>query len=229
MKYGETMEKIRDSILNIPIDDYKNYIFKRFKKLCGFSECGEIDRDRADEAVLCFWENLSVLKLKAVYSVFSEILKSKVSEFIFFAVSADIGDYYVKKSLAGGNILKEFYFDLTGTAVIDVSRHILKSYFENSDYIKKTGLCVSNAFGPGFFGIEHKEVFRFFKLLDCNKIGLYVNESGVIYPEKSFVGFFVISKNEIFIENDCEHCVGNKNGCFFCEKKYNFQKKIFEN
>ena len=108
---------------------------------------------------------------------------------------------------------------MTCNAVIDISRKILKNIFEDFDFIKNSAFFVSRAFGPGFFGIGPEEISYFFKLIDCRKIGLYLNESGVIYPEKSFVGFFVVSENKIFIENDCESCVGTKDGCFFCGKR----------
>ncbi len=228
---------MKSSVLNIPINKYKDWIFERFKILCGFFETDDIDRDRLKEAILCFWEYFGLLEVKSVYSflddnvfddnniyidkcIFTELLKSNIFKFIFFAVSADTGVYNIKNSFRG-DILKEFYFDLTCTAVIDISRKILKNIFEDFDFIKNLSFFVSNAFGPGFFGIGHKEVFSFFKLIDSDKIGLYLNESGVIYPEKSFIGFFVVSENEIFIGNDCESCVGNKKGCFFCEK-HNF-------
>jgi len=234
------MGKIKNSVLNISIENYKEYVFERFKELCGFFKNTEIDGSRVDEAVLCFWESLNALKVKAVYSffdsdifndndiyineyIFSEILKSNISEFVFFAVSADTGTFDIKKTF-DGNILKEFYFDLTGTSVIDVSRSILKSFFEKFDYVRKSNLFVSKAFGPGFFGMKHKEIFRFFKLLDCDKIGLFLNNSGVIYPNKSFIGFFVISEKKIFIEDDCKNCIGGGNGCFFCEKTTIFRR-----
>ncbi len=229
------MIEIKSYSLDVTIEAYEECVFERFKELCGFFEGTEVDRDRLREAVLCFWEYLSLLQVRAVYSffdanvfadnniyidkrVFSEILKSNVFKIVFFAVSVDTGVYNVKNSFLG-NILKEFYFDLTCNAVIDISRKILKNIFEDFDFIKNSAFFVSRAFGPGFFGIGPEEISYFFKLIDCSKIGIYLNESGVIYPEKSFVGFFVVSENKIFIENDCESCVGTKDGCFFCGKR----------
>ena len=134
----------------------------------------------------------------------------------FFAVCAEDKDGMEKNFLS---VLNDFYRDLTGTAIIDVLRDVLKKYFEKLDYVKKNNFFVSDAVGFGFFGMDYKENFKIFKLLDCDKIGLYINENGVIYPNKSFIGFFIISEKEFSVGNDCKNCIGSKEGCFFCRQK----------
>jgi len=218
------------------MSDFKNEVYERFRELCGFFENPEVDFARKREASFCFEKAFQCFMAKSVYSFFSEndlknncafanngILK-RLSEykilgvFFFGVVAAEKG---INESRG---LLEEFYFDLTGTAVIDVSRDILRDCFFDFCFEEFDEFFISQAFGIGFFGIEHNEIYKFFDVLDCDKINLYLNESGVMKPDKSFVGFFVVSENDILIENDCRDCVGNKTGCLFCKNK----SKVFK-
>lgn len=217
---------MKNIICDINTRDFKELVFDRFKKLCGFFENPNVDTARIDEAVLCFDKYFGNYDVKAIYSFFDKNIfikkeihidenilkgfyKKDIYKFVFFAVSAmDVEN--IKRSF-----LEEFYYDLTGTALIDITKNILKNNILNYN---KNNFFVSDAFGIGFFGIEHKEIFKLFMLLDCGKIGLFINERGIMNPCKSFFGFFIVSEKEIFIENDCVNCVGNRNGCFLCKK-----------
>lgn len=243
------MEDDKNFTLDIPVNDYKNQFFKRFKELCGFFENKASDIRRTNEAVSCFYEYVNSLTVKTVYSFFSrdildkkniyidkyfysELLKANIYKFIVFALCVNTKTQD-EKNMFGKNILKEFYFNLTLSAAVDVSRNILKNTFENRNNIKYKNLFVSNAFGPGFFGMSHKEVFSLFKLLDCGKIGLFIDKYGTLHPDKSFIGFFAVSKEKIVFKNNCKNCIGNKNNCLYCEKcrfdSYNMTNSIHEN
>ena len=221
MNNNEIFNKIDFNILN-----YKDLVFDRFKKLCGFFESDAIDKNRISEAINYFEKSFLNFDVKIKSSFFEEnffekfninindeilkiFLDSIIKGFLVFGIGAFEKNNYKKE-----NLLEEFYFDLTGTAIVDVSREILKTYFQN-EFVQ----FVSEAFGVGFFGIKQEEIYKFFEIMDFSKIGFYLNENFVIYPDKSFIGFFVVSENQIYIKNDCKNCIGKSKGCFFCKNK----------
>lgn len=208
-------------------------IFKRFKEICGIFDNADIDIERKKEAIDIFEKAFYCYKLKGIYSFveknffedenrfYADIVKKNLNVNItgiaFFGVGAFFEniDYSSEKSM-----LEDFYVDVTGTAIIDVARGIFKQKLEKEilEDNKCNGKYISDAFGVGFFGIEHNRIFEIFDMANCCKIGLKINDSGVIEPDKSFVGFFAIS-NEIFSKiNDCKDCIGSRYGCFLCEK-----------
>ena len=219
---------MKNIVWNINIEYFKESIFRRFKELCGFFESSDIDKDRIDEAVFCFEKFFNCFKAKSVYSFFNkdifrknkiyidkntwiEFEKCGVCGFVFFALSIDTDNDKIKYFFQE-SFLKEFYFDWTGTAIIDTARSILKHK------LLKDNFFVSEAFGIGFFRITKEDILRVFQFIDYDKIGLIINERGIMKPDKSFLGFFAISEKEIIISNDCSNCIGNKRGCFLCKK-----------
>jgi len=227
--WGIKMTNVKNVLSAFSSKEFKDKTALRFRELCGFNQNNNIDCNRKIEAEQCFEKSFECLSAKGIYSFFdknifdyknifinrnilNDFFKSKVLGFVFFAVLAS----EVKK-VNKGSILEEFYFEMTGNAVIDVARNFMKIDIEN---LFKGGFhqfCVSEAFGTGFFGIENDFIFEFFNLVDCSDIGLQLNHNGVLKPNKSFVGFFVISETPVLIKNDCKNCLGNKNGCCFCK------------
>ncbi len=224
------MEKIKNICYSICIKDFKDRFFERFKDLCNFFENSNVDNERKKEAVFYLEKSLSYFEINSIYSfsdknifldkdisidntILEKLSKCGFLGLFIFAVAAS-----ENKKTENNNILEQFYFDLTGTAIIDVSKNILKDYFINIYMEESDNFFISNPFGVGFFGIEQREIYKFFELLDCDKIGLTINKSGVMNPNKSFIGFFAVSKNKIIVKNDCKNCVGSRSNCNFCKK-----------
>lgn len=217
-----------ESEIDISIFEYKADIFERFKKMCGFFENSNVEKARIFEAVEYFEKSFECFKIKNIFSFFDGNALKKFNISIdrhissYFDESCILGtNFYAiscfeKKEFDKSDILAEFYYDLTGTAIIDVMREVFEIKF--ADYFKKKNCdsFVSKSFGVGFFGIEHNEIFNFFEILNCRKIGMEINEQGVIFPDKSFIGFVVVSEKEILINSDCKNCKGRNEGCIFC-------------
>ncbi len=223
------MKKNRNVCHDICIMDFKNEVYKRFIELCGFFENPKVDSQRKKEALYCFEKAFQCFESKSIYSFFDcgdmynkdyfinnwvlgKFFDRNVLGMFLFGIAVTEKEINYKIS-----ILEEFYFDLTGTAIVDVSRDILRGCFFDYCFSEFDKFFISRAFGVGFFDIEHDKIYDIFDMLDCHKINLCLNESGVMKPDKSFVGFFVVSENEILIENDCRDCVGDKAGCYFCK------------
>lgn len=215
--------------IDISIFEHKAEIFERFKKMCGFFESENVEKERITEAISCFEKSFECFEVRGLYSFFygnalekfdilpdkhiwDYFVESGVLGVIFYAVSC-----FEKQEFCEEGILAKFYYDLTGTAVIDVVRDVFRESLKK-DFLKNEGdFFISNSFGTGFFGIDQCEIFKFFDILDCSEIKMEINEQGVIFPNKSFVGFFIASENEILIDNDCKNCRGTKKGCIFCK------------
>lgn len=119
-------------------------------------------------------------------------------------------------------MLDLFYQDTWETACIDAARDKLREYLSNNvpwDFaLGEKDFFISSSFGPGYYGMDIADVSKFFELLDGDKIGIKLNQYGVMVPAKSNVGFFLVMKKEIKIPKDnCGDCLGNDKGCIFCK------------
>jgi hypothetical protein len=126
------------------------------------------------------------------------------------------------------SVLNMFFADTWGTAYVDAGRDILKRiirdyHLEDSSKIEngvKDRIFISDSFGPGFYGMDVIEVERFFKVLDGEKIGVKVTDSGFMLPLKSTTGFYIVVDDEEQLPGaDCISCFSNIKGCQFCRVK----------
>lgn len=128
------------------------------------------------------------------------------------------------------NMLESLYKDMWLTAYLSAGRDLLQaeiaSIEENNKKenrkraelrILEKELYISSSFGPGFYGMEVEAVCKFSSLLSGQKIGVKVLDTGFLSPEKSCVGFYLLTTQEnILPKKDCTHCKGNGAGCAFC-------------
>ncbi len=78
-------------------------------------------------------------------------------------------------------------------------------------------LILSQEFGPGYFGMDMTKTRDFEKVLDNSSIGVEVRETGLMIPQKSCSGLFLVLNKELKKEPACRRCMGNRSGCEFCE------------
>lgn len=119
-------------------------------------------------------------------------------------------------------MLETFYQDTWETACLDATRDILKEVLggdmNGELYTNHGDVFISSAFGPGYYGMDISEVEKFFKLLDADEIGVKINQSGIMIPSKSNVGFYIVVNKKTKLPKDsCKSCIGNKDGCKFCK------------
>lgn len=113
-------------------------------------------------------------------------------------------------------VLQQAYYDISGTAIADAARDLLQHWiwkqYEAEKYI------VSDAFGPGFYGMPATDVEKFFQFMDCERIHLSLMPSGFMLPAKSCVGFFLVTKTAADLPAlDCAHCLGHGKTCNYCK------------
>ena len=105
--------------------------------------------------------------------------------------------------------------DFWGTAYVDAARYKIREQIGARG--KEENLILSDELGPGFFGMGMSNVWKFSKLIDLSKIGIQLGNKGMMFPEKSALGLFLLSEGEaITFEEKCLYCKGNEEGCKIC-------------
>lgn len=105
--------------------------------------------------------------------------------------------------------------DFWGTAYVDGARYKLREHLQSKQEMIK--LFLSDELGPGFFGMGMSNVWKFAKLIDLSQIGIELGNKGMMFPEKSALGLFLLSEYEpITFGEKCIYCRGNEQGCRIC-------------
>ncbi len=113
------------------------------------------------------------------------------------------------------SMLGMLYADGWGTCYAEAANDMVKAHVVS--LAEQEGLYASPAFGPGYYGMPMEEMHNIFKLLDGDKVGVGVTQSGLMLPPKSCAGFFILTTDpEKLPQNACHDCVGNKKGCMYC-------------
>ena len=112
-------------------------------------------------------------------------------------------------------LLEEFYVDAWGSAYVEAAHDLLKKRLKR---IYGNSLYLSEPFGPGYYGIPVEGTRGLFRLLDASRLGMELNESGMMLPEKSCSGFFVLTRRPAPLPKDCcESCL-SPHSCGYCRK-----------
>jgi hypothetical protein len=93
-----------------------------------------------------------------------------------------------------------------------------KSRMDVGDFdSEKSRIYVSDSIGPGYYGLGLESVTTFFQLLPCESIGMKLVH-GSLWPAKSAVGFYLVSKEDLSIpKKDCKNCLAAGKSCEFCK------------
>lgn len=130
--------------------------------------------------------------------------------YIFSAPGADLSDV---------EILEMFYADTWQTAFIDAARD--KLYEEISALAKKEygdGICLSDSFGPGFYGIGSETLPCFYRYIGGADADITLTSYGMMKPLKSILGMFlVLNQPSNLPPRDCSSCLADSKGCEFCK------------
>lgn len=117
-------------------------------------------------------------------------------------------------------IMEFLYADIWGTCYVDAGISELKTSVIEEDMKKRfpdKSVTLSEEFGPGYFGMPVIESKKFFKVLDGDLIDVWVKESGLMIPQKSCTGLYlVLNRNDLKPDLACVQCHGNSKGCQFC-------------
>ena len=118
-------------------------------------------------------------------------------------------------------LMDRLYADIWGTAYVNAAFELLRKEMD-SRYIgdKAAQLELSDAFGPGYYGMPTSEMKNFFQILNAPEIGVKYLPSGVMVPVKSCVGFLLVMEKGTKVPGEhCKHCAGNPKGCQMCMYK----------
>lgn len=100
--------------------------------------------------------------------------------------------------------------DMWGTAFADAARISLFGI------LRQDG-ALSEAFGPGFQGMDLKTMHALNQLVDPSSIGLCIKDSGMLDPVKS-CGLLIFRVTEDYVpqSGSCQQCVGSVKNCVQC-------------
>ena len=148
---------------------------------------------------------------------FSQIPETAVEEIYFYVVTA--GKCELKKQ-GDVKIMDQLFADIWGNAYVEAAAAEIKENViekEIKGRFPGMNVCLSDEFGPGYFGMPVSESGKFAEILDAEQIKVYVNENGLMMPPKTCTGMYlVLNRNDIKAENACIRCQGNPSGCRFC-------------
>ena len=139
--------------------------------------------------------------------------KSKIHKMLLYIITVD------ECGCGSEDILDRVYADFWGTAYVDAAFELFRREIE-ARYTDSANpkLELSEAFGPGYYGMPTEEIKTFFQIIDPGKIGVKCHPSCVMLPIKSCAGIiFIIEKGAKMPEKSCESCLGNKSGCRYCK------------
>lgn len=120
------------------------------------------------------------------------------------------------------DFLETFYADAWGVAYIDAGRRLLETHLFKQCKEAWIGESIyfSDSFGPGFYGMDVTENKKIFQVLDGSKIGVVLNESCMMIPEKSCSGIYFATTVPLGkSEKACVQCRESVHGCQFCHMK----------
>lgn len=139
-----------------------------------------------------------------VSDFFAEIPKEIIGDAAAYVMT--IGD--IAKADAG--VLDGTMIDIIGTAYVDALKNLLRMELQE-DYI------LSGTVAPGIGKMAVEEIAKFDKLLDFSQIGIALNESYTMIPEKSATGLYMFFNEERPANtNSCETCMARGYGCNLC-------------
>lgn len=124
------------------------------------------------------------------------------------------------------DIVKQVFSDIWGTAYTDAARDLLEEYIAQDVEQEHPGrlgkeLYLSDAFGPGFYGMDVSQTKDLFQLLDAESIGMQVKDSGLMLPQKSCSGlYFAVTDTRNLPHPNCRECIGSHMGCSFCRFRH---------
>lgn len=119
-------------------------------------------------------------------------------------------------SLPQNSVLNAVYYDMWQTAYVDAGKESLRRRLQNQK--SSQNQFISESFGPGFYGMEASQVKQFFEVLNAEKISLKLMDSGLMYPLKSYAGFFLVTEDpQVLPTKDCKDCMAHGKNCIYCK------------
>lgn len=175
----------------------------------------EIEEARNSISPVCFYNIYDEIKVEENHLVLDENI-SLHSPYFSTLPSEILGSVACFAMTVGElpkdeeSITKTALIDMAGTAYIDALRKVLSGELEE-DYL------VSGMVAPGIGEMPFEEIRKFEEIFDFSKLGISVNESFVMSPEKSATGIYMLfTEAHPENHNSCDVCMSRGYGCNFC-------------
>jgi hypothetical protein len=160
--------------------------------------CDEIEFIESDKSVTVNNINFEIHKI-----LFGQIKKAGALAFFLCTAGPDIG-VRSRKSLAEGDPLKGYIYDMLGSITVDAAAELMQAELEKA--IVASGKKITNRYSPGYCGWHVSEQHKLFSLLPDNYCGIRLTDSALMDPIKSISGIIAIGKNVRYNQNTCSLC-----------------------
>lgn len=228
----------RDEILEVEIGELIVDMEAEIEKSCGFDSMDAEMKRQHKEIINIAYEKF--FSRKKVQILLKQIDESVVTTegFVFGSEkikcnalekmnvkTGDIDAAYLytfgikeidEEELKDSSLLEKYYTECLMIAATDILRDWIRKYIERKHSIRHKKY-VTDSFGPGFYGMDITSVPKLVKIIKGDKAGVSVDDKGNMYPAKSCIGIYLVTKKEYGERiRDCAFCVGNKGGCAVC-------------
>lgn len=229
---------MKNQIITIDKDRMQSKADKYFKRICGADIEGEQKEVFLKEIQKAETRLLKDIQPKVIFSyydmdggcnpmkienevfhggIFNYYTRSSVKGVLIYLLT--IGHFHKEEEM---KLLEQYYLDAWGSAYVEAAHDVLKEelvkIFRKIEK-KDKPYYISEPFGPGYFDIAITDTEKLFRLLQYEELHLNLSEGGMMNPEKSCSGFYVLSEEEIpFPEDHCASCRAKIN-CDYCRKK----------
>lgn len=232
------ISRMKNQIIAIDKNRMQGKADKYFKRICGADIEGEQKETFLKEIEKAETHVLNHMQPKVIFSYYDMdggCNPMKIENEVFHG---GIFNYYKRSSVKGVliylltigglhkeddmKLLRQYYLDAWGSAYVEAAHDVFKEelvkIFQGVEK-KDKPYYVSEPFGPGYFDIAITDTEKLFHLLKHEELCLNLSEGGMMNPEKSCSGFYIISEEEIaFPEDNCISCKAKVN-CDYCRKK----------
>ena len=229
--YISDMETYRDKIINFDSNTLQSEAERLFLKMGGLGQEGKkydtlrdlgdsirtVIESRIDTKAICsYYDRDSIRKDGSTITIdgvpltcnaFSQIDDDQIrGAFVYFIYA---GDYYLEDEV----IMNQLLADMWGTAFVDAIRDFFRRHLQQQAQL-------SDEFGPGFYGMDVRQMLDLAKLTDLTKIDMEVRESGILLPLKSCGGLYLeVEDGYIPLDTACLECRGTLTSCSYCNIK----------
>ena len=202
-KAGKRIERIRE--LGTQIRDVIDDLIEA-KAIVSFYPADQITKDG-----MSIWIDGTEIRCNAFEQIDTDQIKGAYVYFIY------AGDIYLEDR----PIMDQLLIDMWGTAFVDsIRKHFGEMLAEESN--------LSEEFGPGFYGMDVRQMIDLTKLTDPKKIGIEVRKTGIILPQKSCGGIYLaVEDGYVPLDTACADCIGTFSSCSYCNLKRR-NRKMFK-
>jgi hypothetical protein len=160
--------------------------------------CDEIEFIESDKSVTVNNVNFEIHKI-----LFGQLKKAGAIAFFLCTAGPEIG-VRSRKSLAEGDPLKGYIYDMLGSIAVDAAADLMQAELEKT--IVASGKKITNRYSPGYCGWHVSEQHKLFRLFPENYCGIRLTDSALMHPIKSISGIIGIGRNVRYIQNTCSLC-----------------------